>query len=143
MPVRQISIFLENRMGRLAGVLDALADRKINIRALSLADTSDFGILRLIVPDPATASQVLGEKGFTVAETEVLAVTVPDSPGGLSRIVRMLSDEGINLEYLYAFVEKRGGEAVVIIRVEEIEAAAGVMTRAGARILDEEELARL
>ncbi|MDD2581004.1 MAG: ACT domain-containing protein [Desulfuromonadaceae bacterium] len=123
MKVEQISIFIENKSGRLAEITRILGETGINIRALSLADTSDFGILRLIVNDCAKASTVLKESGFTVNMTEVVAVEVPDRPGGLSAILQTLDREAINVEYMYAFVERCGGNAVIIFRFDETEKA--------------------
>ncbi len=123
MKVEQISIFIENKSGRLAEITRILGDVGINIRALSLADTSDFGILRLIVNDGAKANSVLKENGFTVSMTEVVAVEVPDRPGGLSAILQVLDREAINVEYMYAFVERCGGNAVIIFRFDETDKA--------------------
>jgi hypothetical protein len=132
--VKQISIFLENKSGRLAAVTRLLADHGFNIRALSIADTSDFGILRLIVNDPARAYQVLKDAGFTVSETEVLAVEMPDRPGGLAGVLDLLNEAGINIEYLYAFVSKSAENALVLLKVENLEKAAGVLTANGVTI---------
>jgi hypothetical protein len=123
MKVEQISIFIENKSGRLAEITRILGEAGINIRALSLADTSDFGILRLIVNDGATATTVLKDAGFTVNRTEVVAVEVPDRPGGLSAILQALDREAINVEYMYAFVERCGGNAVIIFRFDETDKA--------------------
>ena len=123
MKVEQISIFIENKSGRLAEITRILGEAGINIRALSLADTSDFGILRLIVNDGAKANSVLKEHGFTVNMTEVVAVEVPDRPGGLSAILQTLDREAINVEYMYAFVERCGGNAVIIFRFDETDKA--------------------
>lgn len=123
MKVEQISIFIENKSGRLAEITRILGEAGINIRALSLADTSDFGILRLIVNDGATATTVLKEAGFTVNRTEVVAVEVPDRPGGLSAILQALDQEAINVEYMYAFVERCAGNAVIIFRFDETDKA--------------------
>ncbi len=123
MKVEQISIFIENKSGRLAEITRILGEAGINIRALSLADTSDFGILRLIVNDCAKANSVLKENGFTVSKTEVVAVEVPDRPGGLSAILQTLDREAINVEYMYAFVERCGGNAVIIFRFDETDKA--------------------
>ncbi|MEI7817775.1 MAG: ACT domain-containing protein [Desulfuromonadales bacterium] len=128
MKVEQISIFIENKSGRLAEITRILGDAEINIRALSLADTSDFGILRLIVNDCAKANSVLKEKGFTVSKTEVVAVEVPDRPGGLSAILKTLDREEINVEYMYAFVERCGGNAVIIFRFDETDKAIAALT---------------
>ena len=102
MKVKQISVFLENKSGRLAEVTRTLGKHDINIRALSIADTTDFGILRLIVNKPADANRILREEGFMVSETEVIAVDVPDRPGGLADVLEMLGKVGVNIEYLYA-----------------------------------------
>jgi hypothetical protein len=123
MKVEQISIFIENKSGRLAEITRVLGEAGINIRALSLADTSDFGILRLIVNDGAKATAVLKENGFTVSKTEVVAVEVPDRPGGLAAILQTLDLEAINVEYMYAFVERCGGNAVIIFRFDETDKA--------------------
>src|SRR3974377_1387822 len=104
MKVKQISVFLENKSGRLAGVTKALGDNNINIRALSIADTTDFGILRLIVSDPEKAVNILKAEDFTVSETSIIAVQIPDNPGGLAGILQILDGSKINIEYMYAFV---------------------------------------
>lgn len=134
--VRQISIFLENKSGRLAAVTRLLADHGFNIRALSIADTSDFGILRLIVNEPARAYQVLKDAGFTVSETEVLAVEVPDRPGGLAGVLDLLNSAGTNIEYLYAFVSKSAENALVLLKVENLEKAVEVLTANGINVPD-------
>jgi hypothetical protein len=128
MKVEQISIFIENKSGRLAEITRILGDAGINIRALSLADTSDFGILRLIVNDGSQASAVLKEHGFTVNMTEVVAVEVPDRPGGLSAILHALDSAAINVEYMYAFVERCGGNAIIIFRFDETDKAIATLT---------------
>jgi len=138
MKVKQLSIFMENRAGRLAEVSRLLGEAGVNIRALSLADTSDFGILRLIVNDVNRALGVLREAGHTVSLTDVVAVEVPDRPGGLAGVLQPLSAAGINVEYMYAFVEKAADKAVVIFRFENIDAAAAVLRSAGISILPAE-----
>ncbi len=140
MRVEQISIFLENKSGRLADVTDVLAASGVNIRALSLADTADFGILRLIVDKVEQAKQALKEKGFTIGRTEVLALEVPDRPGGLAEILHILGKAGINVEYMYAFVQRSLKNAIVIFRFDELEKAIHVLGDAGVRILRGEEL---
>jgi hypothetical protein len=143
MNVEQISIFLENKSGRLAEVTSVLSDAGINIRALYLADTADFGILRLIVSDTEKARQVLKEHGFTVEKTKVVAIEVQDRPGGLSKILNTIKAEGINVEYMYAFVEKSGENAIVIFRFDEIDKSVDILRQAGIRILGGEELSAL
>jgi len=127
MKVEQISIFIENKSGRLAEVSGILGDSGVNIRALSLADTSDFGILRLIVDDSEKALQVLRGHKFTVSKTEVIGVAVPDSPGGLSSILHILDQNNVNVEYMYAFVERSGDNAVIIFRFDDIDEAIRVL----------------
>lgn len=140
MNVEQISIFIENKSGRLAEITKVLGDAGVNIRALSLADTSDFGILRLIVNDRETAKKVLKEKGFTVNKTEVVAVEVPDHPGGLSRILQVLDRQQINVEYMYAFVERCGENAVIIFRFDETAKAVTILAENGINVLEGERL---
>jgi hypothetical protein len=140
MRVEQISIFLENKSGRLAEVTNVLAAAGVNIRALSLADTADFGILRLIVDRVDQAKQALKDRGFTIGRTEVLAIEVPDRPGGLAEILRTLSAAGINVEYMYAFVQRSRDNAIVIFRFDELEKAIQALTAAGVHVLRGEEL---
>jgi hypothetical protein len=140
MKVEQISIFLENKSGRLAEVTEILARAGINIRSLSLADTADFGILRLIVDRTDRASGVLKENGFTVAKTEVIALQVPDVPGGLAKILSVLDGAKLNVEYMYAFIHRSGEDAIVIFRFDEIDKAIRVLLAAGIRVLKGEEV---
>ncbi|MDY6849848.1 MAG: ACT domain-containing protein [Geoalkalibacter sp.] len=135
MKVEQISIFIENKSGRLAEVTDVLGKAGVNIRALSLADTSDFGILRLIVDKTDQAQKALKEKGFTVNKTEVVAVEVPDRPSGLCGILQILDSAGVNVEYMYAFVERCGQNAVIIFRFDDTEGAIRVLTEKGVAVL--------
>jgi hypothetical protein len=140
MKVEQISVFIENKSGRLAEIARTLGEAGINIRALSLADTSDFGILRLIVNDREKAKTVLKEKGFTVNKTEVVAVEVPDRPGGLYQILSKLESEAINVEYMYAFVERCGENAVIIFRFDETDKAIKSLLDGGFKVLEGERL---
>lgn len=135
MKVKQLSIFMENRAGRLAEITRLLGDAKINIRALSLADTSDFGILRLIVSDVQKALKILRDSGHTVSLTDVVAVEVPDHPGGLASVLEPLRGANVNVEYMYAFVEKATDKAIVIFRFEETDAALAVLKKAGVSVL--------
>lgn len=139
----QISVFLENKSGRLAELTSALAKASVNIRALSLAETIDYGVLRLIVDKPAAARKALGEAGFTVTETEVVAVEMPDRPGGLASIVDLVTQSGLNIEYLYAFVGQRRENAVVIFRIDDVKAAVAALQQGGARILSADELSAI
>jgi hypothetical protein len=140
MKTDQISIFLENRAGRLCEVTKILADNGINIRALSLADTSDFGILRLIVSDYDLAKQKLKDAGFTVGRTTVVAVRVDDQPGGLHHILDTLSQNGINVEYMYAFVQTSGENAVILFRFDRTDQAIEVLQKHDFPILAGEQL---
>ena len=135
MKVEQISIFIENKTGRLADVSGVLGDAGINIRALSLADTSDFGILRLIVDKTDEARAVLKEKGFTVSKTDVIAVEVPDRPKGLHSILVILVQHGVNVEYMYAFFERSGDNAVIIFRFDDIDEAINVLQKNNVQII--------
>lgn len=140
MKVEQISVFLENKSGRLAEVATTLASAGINIRALSLADTSDFGILRLIVNDTEKAKKVLRDSGFTVGKTDVVAVEVSDRAGGLAEILSVMRDSGINVEYMYAFVQKSGEHAIIIFRFDEPDKAIETLRKAKIRILAGDEI---
>jgi len=135
MKVEQISIFIENKTGRLADVSGVIGDAGINIRALSLADTSDFGILRLIVDKTDEAIKVLKEKGFTVSKTEVVAVEVPDRPNGLHGILAILDQAGVNVEYMYAFVERSGDNAVIIFRFDSVDEAITVLQKNQVKVI--------
>jgi len=140
MNVQQISIFLENKPGRLAEVTRIFEEGRINIRALALADTSEFGILRVIVNDNETAQRLLKDHGYTVGVTEVVAVEVEDRPGGLHRILKTLSQDGINVEYMYAFVRQSGQNAVLIFRFDDVRAASAVLKREGVCVIDGKDL---
>jgi len=140
MKVEQISIFIENKSGRLAEVARVLGEKGVNIRALSLADTSDFGILRLLVDNTDIAQTTLKENGFTVNKTEVVAVEVPDEPGGLCNILQVLDDAQVNVEYMYAFVERNAGNAVIIFRFDDVDNAIAVLNGKGVSILSGEKL---
>lgn len=136
MKVQQISVFLENKSGRLAELTEILGNYGINIRALSIADTSDFGILRLIVSDPEQACQVLKSSGFTVSMTDVIAVEVKDQPGGLAVVMKTLEAANINIEYLYAFLEKSSNDALVVFRVEQIDDAIQLLAKNKINVLE-------
>jgi hypothetical protein len=133
MKVEQLSIFLENKAGRMAEVTAALAEAGINIKALSLADTSEFGILRLIVDKIEEAQTLLKDKGFTIGRTGVVAVEVSHSPGGLDKILRLLEKQGINVEYMYGF-PYQSAEAIIIFRFDRSELAVDVLRQNGIRL---------
>jgi len=140
MTVEQLSVFVENKPGKLVEALESLADAGIDLRALSLADTSDFGILRAIVDKPDKALEVLNEAGFLVKTNEVLAVVVGDKSGGLAGVVRTLSEAGIDIEYTYAFVAHSSDNAYVILRVGDNDAAVKVLTESNITLLTAKEL---
>ncbi len=134
--VKQISVFLENKCGRLVSVTRTLGRHKINIRALTIADTSDFGILRIIVDQPEKALQVLKEEGFMASVTEVVAVEIPDRPGGLARVLEYLEEAGINIEYLYSFVEKPEEDALILMRMEEPQKAIDIFRSRDVKVVE-------
>lgn len=140
MSVKQISVFLENKAGRLADVTKVLGENNIDISALSIADTTHFGILRLIVNNPDTAVEVLRETGFTVSSSPVLAIAVDDEPGALSKALEALTSNNIGVDYIYAFVGKTQNKALVIFRVEDTETAAVILTKANIMVLKDEEV---
>ncbi len=134
MAIDQLSVFIENETGGLADVVDVLARGEVDIRAMSIADQTDFGIVRLIVNDTDRAAAALRDAGFTVRRTPVVAVLVPDRPGGLAATLHAL--RGIAVEYMYAFVRKSGEQAVVVFRFEDAERAVAALRSAGAILLD-------
>lgn len=136
MQVEQISVFLENKSGRLSEVTGILAEANVNIRALALADTSDFGVLRMIVDDSQKAISALKNSGFTVGKTDVVAVEVADRPGGLHAILETLKSNDINVEYMYAYVQHTGQNAVMIFRFDNAQAAIQILEAQGMTILD-------
>lgn len=135
MEIKQISVFIENKEGRLKKAIDTLSVAGINIRALSIADTSKFGILRLIVSDNEKAKNVLEKNKFVVKENDVLVVEVPDKPNGLNSVLEILDNANINVEYLYAFVGKKTDEAIVVMRLENIEEGIKVLKAKNANLL--------
>ena len=138
--VDQLSIFLENKEGRLLNTLDIIEKLNINIRALSIADTSEFGILRLIVTDPLKVKEKLEEKDFIVKITKVIAVSVNDEPGGLNKVLRILDNNNINLEYLYAFVEQKTYNAIVILKLDNMDSGLKTLKEGNINIISSEEI---
>ena len=139
MQIRQISIFLQNEPGQLSRICRDLADAGINIATLSLADTSDFGIVRMIVDDHEKARDTLVAKGHAAKVTDVLAVCVPDRPGGMAEVMTALDKAGVNIEYSYAFAFHKGEKAVLVFRFDDNAAAAKALADAGYMTLNEEE----
>ncbi len=143
MPIKQISVFLENKCGRLSSVTRVIGDQGINIRAFSIADTTDFGVLRLIVNRPDETLKTLQEAGFTVSMTDVLAVEIPDHPGGLASVLELMQDAGVNIEYMYAFSAKVSKDALAVFRVENSQVAERLIAQKGIRVLGGEEVYNL
>lgn len=143
MLIQQISVFVENKRGRLCEVTKLLADHKIDIRAISIADTVDYGILRLIVDDPGKAREALRAGGYTFTLTDVLGVGVPDSPGGLNLAVETLDRAGVAVEYVYAFLNPQKETAFVILRVSDNEAAARILRENGVHLMTNDEITAL
>ena len=139
MPIKQISIFVENKPGRLADITSLVAEKGIDIRALSIADTKEFGILRLIVSDAEKAAEVLRADGFTVALTQVVAIGIDDRPGGLAAAMEVLRDNAISVEYMYAFISRAEDTAYVILRVADNEAAVRIFTENGFKVMCSDE----
>jgi hypothetical protein len=143
MTIKQVSVFAENRAGGILNVIQTLGAAGIDIRALSVADTQGFGILRLIVDDVEKAQQVLTENGTIFSITDVVGVKVPDSPGGLSRVLSLMAEHEINVEYLYAFVSVSGTSAYVVLRVADNDQAIAVLNQGGIQLVSEAEIAAL
>ncbi len=139
----QISVFIENKEGRIKKAIDTLANAGINIRALSVGDTTKYGILRLIVSDNEKAIKSLEDDGFIVKESEVIVIAVPDKPNGLNSTLAILDDANINLEYIYAFVSSNPDEAIVAMKVEDTQKAISVFEKNNAKILSEEDLEKI
>jgi hypothetical protein len=131
MIIKQISIFMENTTGRLADVTALLAKGGVNLRALSIADTADFGILRMVADQPDEAVQLLKDAGFIARETDVIGVEVQDQPGELARIMALFRDEGVNIEYLYASLEHKVDKAVIVLKVDDINAGLAMLEKHG------------
>lgn len=143
MLTKQISVFIENKKGRLAALTKVLGDSGVDLIALSIADTTNFGILRCIVSDPEKALKVLSDAGFTANTTEVLAVEVPDRPGGLAEVLNYLNDGNIAVEYLYSFVRTASESALILFRVDDVQRAVEVLMRNGVNILPEQDVYNL
>jgi len=138
--IKQVSVFLENRVGHLRMVTEELKKASLNIRAISLADSETFGVLRMVVEDPDKAYQVLRAANHAVKETEVIAVEVPDKPGGLSDLLKTLEDCDVNIEYMYSVLEKKSDNAVIILRVGEIDTVVAEMEKQNVKLLSSEEV---
>lgn len=135
MKIKQVSVFLENKPGHLRAVTEELTKANLNLRAISLADSEDFGIVRMVVEDPDKAYSILRAANHAVQETEVIAVEVPDEPGGLNNVLRTLEEYGVNIEYMYSVLERKSNKAVIILRVEGIDEVIRKLKNANVKLL--------
>ena len=131
MTIPQISVFLENKAGQLADITHILSDNQINMRAINIAETADYGVLRLIVDDASKASSILLEQGFILTMTPVVGVAVPDTPGGLSKVLGVISREEIDVEYMYSVFGQKDGQACMIFRVADTDALTALLEKNG------------
>lgn len=143
MAIKQLTVFVENKHGTLVTVTDILSKHNINLRALSIAETQDFGILRLIVNDEETAEKVLSEEGYLIKITDVVGVKIGDAPGKLSEALHVIADNDINIDYLYAFMARTEKHAYVVIRVEDNQAAEKALEDAGFHIITNADINKL
>lgn len=143
MALKQLTVFVENKQGSLVSVTDTLAAHNINIRALSIAETEGFGILRLIVDDEATAEKVLEEEGYLIKITEVVGLKIGDAPGKLSEALKILNHTGINMEYLYAFLSRTAKHAYVVLRVRDNNEAEQALEKAGFHMITDADVNKL
>jgi hypothetical protein len=134
MKIRQISVFLENRPGRLAALCRTLAEAGVNLNTLTLAETGEFGLLRLITADPDAARQVIEKSGYASTITEVVALQVPDRPGGLASVLQVLEAQKLSVEYMYAFSMRAGGDAVMVFRFDDMDRALAALQSAGVNV---------
>jgi len=140
MKITQISVFLENRKGRLHDVCTLLGDHGVNIRALTIAETESFGVLRIVVDKCDAAVKLLRDNGFVANFTDVVAVEVPDRPGGLAAVLKVFAENDVNVEYMYGFVEKHSDKALLVFRFEDAEAAQQVLARHSISIVTSREI---
>ncbi len=143
MAIKQLTVFVENKQGALVSITDTLAQNNVNIRALSIAETNDFGILRLIVNDEATAEKTLSEQGYLIKVTDVVGVKIGDAPGKLTSALGVLDKSGINMEYLYAFMARTEKHAYVVLRVEDNEIAETALENAGFHLITDADVRKL
>ena len=143
MAIKQLTVFVQNRKGTVVSVTDILSENNVNIRALSIAETENFGILRLIVNDEKTAEKVLLENGYLIKTIDVLGVKIGDEPGKLNSALKVLDEANINIEYMYAFMARTEKHAYVVLRVEENEEAEAVLTNAGFKMINNADICKL
>lgn len=143
MAIKQLTVFVENKQGAVVSITETLSAHNINIRALSIAETQDFGILRLIVNDEETAEKILKDEGYLIKITDVVGVKIGDAPGKLSSALKVLDENNINIEYLYAFMARTEKHAYVVIRVENNDAAENALRDTGFKIVTEADVNKL
>ncbi len=143
MAIKQLTVFVENKQGTVVSVTEALSRQNINLRAMSIAETQDFGILRLIVNDEAAAEKILAEEGHLIKINEVVGIKIGDEPGSLSEVLKVLDAHKINMEYLYAFMSRTEKHAYVVIRVEDNAAAEGALAEAGFKLITQADIDKL
>lgn len=143
MTIKQLSVFAENRSGGLLDVIHTLGNAGIDIRALNVADTQDFGILRLIVADIDKAKELLTDSGVICTVTDVIGVKVPDTPGGLAHVLTLLAEHNVNVDYLYAFVSVSGSSAYLVLRVADNDSAVKILTAAQIQLVSETDITAL
>ena len=142
MQLQQISVFLENKSGRLSRVTQLLKESDIDILALCVADSNEYGILRMIVDKPAKAMEELEKAKFTGSLTQVIGVAIPDNAGGLSTVIELLAKQHISMEYIYAFTSRKIGEAIIILRVEDTQSAIDILTSHNVKLITHKEFLR-
>ena len=143
MAIKQLTVFVENKQGALVSITKTLSEHNINMRALSIAETQDFGMLRIIVNDTATAEKVLADEGYLIKVNDVVGVKIGDAPGKLSEALAVLDNSKINMEYLYAFMARTEKHAYVVLRVENNDAAESALTEAGFHLVTEADIKKL
>ena len=143
MAIKQLTVFVENKQGTVATITDTLSNHKINLRALSIAETEEFGILRLIVNDEAEAEKILKEEGYLIKITDVVGIKISDEPGRLSEALKVLDEEKINIDYLYAFMARTEKHAYLVIRVEDNDAAETTLQNAGFKLVTQADVDKL
>ena len=143
MAIKQLTVFVENKQGTMVSITEILSKNNINIRALSIAETQDFGILRLIVNDEVSAEKILADAGYLIKITDVVGVKIGDAPGKLCEALKVLDESNINLEYLYAFMARTEKHAYVVLRVEDNAAAESVLEKAGFHLITDADIRKL
>ena len=138
--VKQVSVFMENRPGRLAEITDVLSKNNVDIRAINIADTTDFGILRLIVNDPVRAEQVLRENSMTANVTDVIAVSIEDSVGAFNYMISALKDSDISIEYIYSFIGEKSAKAMIVLKTSDLETSVRILRDKGVKVMTEKEV---